>query len=109
MIGERLKSLRKMYGMTLEDVGKRIGVTKATAQRYEAEKISVPYDKICMLADLFQVQPGYLFSNNTTKNMNKGNNDEIEEALKLYKQYKNAIPQIQSAVDSLLKSDESQP
>lgn len=34
---------------------------------------------------------------------------EIEEALKLYKQYKNAIPQIQSAVDSLLKSDESQP
>ena len=35
--------------------------------------------------------------------------DDLEKALRLYKKYKNAIPPIQSAVESLLKSDQSEP
>ena len=35
--------------------------------------------------------------------------DEIEKAMKLYEQYKNAIPQVQSAVEALLKPSRSEP
>lgn len=35
--------------------------------------------------------------------------DELEKAMKLYEQYKNAIPQVQSAVEALLKPSQSEP
>lgn len=34
--------------------------------------------------------------------------DEIEKAMKLYEQYRNAIPQVQSAVEALLKPSQSE-
>lgn len=35
--------------------------------------------------------------------------DDIEKAIKLYEQYKNAIPQVQCAVEALLKPSQSEP
>lgn len=35
--------------------------------------------------------------------------DDIAKAMKLYEQYKNAIPQVQSAVEALLKPSQSEP
>jgi len=40
---------------------------------------------------------------------NKDSSAEIEKAIKLYKKYKKAIPQVQDAVDALLKSSRSDP
>ena len=61
LIGNRLKELRERAGLTLEDVGKKIGVSRATAQRYESGAISgIPYDKIEKLAELYHVSPGYI-------------------------------------------------
>ena len=58
---ENIKSLRDEMDMTLEELGKKIGVSKQTIQRYETGEISnVPYDKIEDLARTFEVSPGYL-------------------------------------------------
>ena len=40
-IGARIKQLRELRGLTLEQVGDSIGVNKATVQRYETGKIDI--------------------------------------------------------------------
>ena len=60
-IGERLKDLRLANGFTLKEVADRIGVSEGTVQRYESDYIKViPYDSITGLADLYDVEPGYI-------------------------------------------------
>lgn len=39
-IGERIKHARDLRGATLEDIAKKVGVTKSTIQRYENGKIN---------------------------------------------------------------------
>ena len=60
-INERLKAKRIQMDMTLEEVGNKIGVSRATIQRYESGVISgIPSDKIEMLAEVFNTTPAYL-------------------------------------------------
>ena len=57
----RIKELRQKKNMTLKQVADAIGVSEATAQRYESGKInSLKYEKAEALAKLFNVSPGYL-------------------------------------------------
>ena len=59
--GERLKKLRDEYNMTLETVGKYIGVSRQTVFKYESGAITnIPSDKIEAIARLFSVSPAYL-------------------------------------------------
>lgn len=39
-IGKRIKYARDLRGATLDDIAKKVGVTKSTIQRYEAGKIT---------------------------------------------------------------------
>lgn len=60
-IGERIKYLRNKNDATLEVVGKAIGVSRQTLQRYESGVIgNIPSDKIEKLAEIFNVSPAYL-------------------------------------------------
>ena len=60
-INEKIRSLRKQRDMTLDDVGKLVGVSRQTIQRYESGVISnIPYDNILLLAKAFNVHPGVL-------------------------------------------------
>ena len=45
-IGEKISTRRKKLGLTLEEVGERVGVAKSTIQRYEAGKIASPKQKL---------------------------------------------------------------
>ena len=60
-IGDRIRNRRKDLNKTLEDIGKKVGVTKATIQRYENGNIvNIPSDKIEMLAKALETTPAYL-------------------------------------------------
>lgn len=60
-IGERIKSLRKQNGMTLQDVATRLNIQKPTVQRYESGVVkNIPNDKLETLAKLFGVTTDYL-------------------------------------------------
>ncbi len=56
-----VKSRRKALGLTMEDVAKGVGVSKATVQRWESGEIAnVRRDKIASLANTLKTTPSYL-------------------------------------------------
>lgn len=60
-IGSRLKELRKEKGLTLEQVGNIIGVSKSTILKYEkGETQNMKRANIQKLAEYFGVSPTYL-------------------------------------------------
>lgn len=60
-MGERIKMLREQRGMTLEELGNKVGVGKSTVRKWETGAIAnMRRDKIQKLADALGVSPGYL-------------------------------------------------
>ncbi len=52
---------RKELGLTLEEIGNSIGVSKATVQRYESGEIkNVGHAKISALSKILNISPSYL-------------------------------------------------
>ena len=69
--GERIKMLREEKHMTIAEVGRRIGVGRSTAYKYETGAIAkIPDDKVEALAQLFGVSEQFL----------KGWSDKREES-----------------------------
>lgn len=60
-VGERIKSLREKQGMTLEELGNKVGVGKSTVRKWENGMIeNMRRDKIAKLASALGVTPLYL-------------------------------------------------
>lgn len=60
-IGEKIYELRKMKGMTLEELGNKIGVGKSTVRKWETGFIAnMRRDKIMLIAKALEVSPAYL-------------------------------------------------
>lgn len=60
-IKDRLKSQRAHKNMTLEEVARKVGVTRATIQKYENGIIAnIPSDKIEALAEALDTTPAYI-------------------------------------------------
>lgn len=97
---DRIKELRIQNHLTLKDIAAKLNITEATAQRYESGNgiKAVPYEKIVEYACLFNVSPAFIMGWEENKPQ-----ADIEKALELYDQYKKSIPQVQNAVDALLK------
>lgn len=60
-MGEKIKYLRTRQGMTLEDLGNKVGVGKSTVRKWETGAIAnMRRNKIASLADALNVSPSYL-------------------------------------------------
>ena len=60
-ISEKIRILRKERGLTLEEVGNRVGVGKSTVRKWESGEIAnMRRDKIALLAAALGVAPSYL-------------------------------------------------
>ena len=58
---EKIKLLRSELGLTLEDVGKAVGVGKSTVRKWETGDIAnMRRDKIVKLARVLHTTPAYL-------------------------------------------------
>jgi len=58
---ERIRNKRLEKGITLAQIADALGVTEATAQRYESGSIkSVPYEHMCAYGKIFGCSPAYL-------------------------------------------------
>ncbi len=120
---ENIKDLRKQNNWTQEELAQKIGYTDRSAiAKIEAGKIDLPQSKIIEFADVFGVEPGDLMGWNDFEIVHDGNiiydkeaaikelltdmpnRSDIVKAVDLYKMYENATPEVQSAVELLLKS-----
>ncbi len=60
-IKDRISSRRAELGLTLEEVGKAVGVSKSAVQKWESGEIAnMRRDKIAKLAIALQCSPAYL-------------------------------------------------
>lgn len=114
-LGDRLKSLRKEKGYTLEQVADKLNTTKVTISRYEKNLREPKKETISQLAKLFNVSADYLLGHTDTRVILTPN-DKIDikkslEEIKLELSSDNTAlfdgePMCQEAIDSLLAAME---
>ncbi|WP_173431965.1 helix-turn-helix domain-containing protein [Sharpea azabuensis] len=60
-IGDKIKQLREQKGMTLEELGNKVGVGKSTVRKWETGMIAnMRRDKIKKVADALDTSPEFL-------------------------------------------------
>lgn len=60
-IGTRIKDLRKLAGLSQEELGRRVGVQRAAINKYEKGTVTnIPIHTIEQMAIIFDVSPTYL-------------------------------------------------
>ena len=60
-IGDRIKELRVMYGLSQEELGGRVGVQRAAINKYEKGLVTnIPLSTIEKMASLFDVSPTFI-------------------------------------------------
>lgn len=86
-LGERLKSLRKEHGYTLEQVAEKLSTTKVTLSRYENNLREPKRETISQFAKLYNVSTDYLHGHT---------NDKFSLTQKDKMDIKNSLEQIKS-------------
>lgn len=81
-IGERLKRLRLERGMTQQEVGEALGITKGAVQKYESGQIvNFRSDTIRKLCDLFGMAPVYFVYDDIAEDYISQNSMEIRSMI----------------------------
>ena len=79
-MGQKIKNLREQKGMTLEDLGNKVGVGKSTVRKWETGIIAnMRRDKIAKIAEALNVSPAYLMG--WEDNLTKENSELIPDIL----------------------------
>ncbi|MBB3000701.1 transcriptional regulator with XRE-family HTH domain [Paraburkholderia tropica] len=60
-LGERLRTLRKARGLSIEQVANSVGVTKSFLSRFERDAVSASVATLLKVCDAIGVRPGTLF------------------------------------------------
>lgn len=77
-IGERLKRLRTEKGLTQEEVGNILGITKAAVQKYENGTITnFRSDTIRKLCKLFGIAPAYFIFDDVENDYSSTNSEQL--------------------------------
>ncbi|WP_443660550.1 helix-turn-helix domain-containing protein [Clostridium algidicarnis] len=75
-MNEKIKAKREELGLTLQEIGEYLGVSKATVQRYESGEIkNLKLGSIEKLAEILKISPSYLMGWEESKDFNEINGD----------------------------------
>lgn len=84
-IGERLKRLRIEKGLTQEEVGNMLGVTKGAIQKYESGQITnFRADTIKQLCMLFGIAPVYFIFEDVEEDYSSANSENLRNMIILH-------------------------
>lgn len=102
--GQRIKNKREELRISQTDLANAIGVSKQTLYKYENDIVTnIPSDVIERLSSRLDCTPGYIMGWENSEAFMDCDPREVEKAAELYEKYLHAIPEIRSAIDSLLK------
>lgn len=106
-IGEIILNRRKELGLTLEEVGKAVGVGKSTVKKWESGFISnMKRDKISLLAKVLKVSPAVFIEDDMIELISVQNSDEKELILIFNSLNTEGKEQLMKQAKILLKVDE---
>lgn len=102
-IGTIIRTRRADLGLTLEDVGKAVGVSKSTVKKWEDGFIeNMRRDKIATLASVLKISPVSLITGELILAEHSDNNFHLtEHEMRLIRAYRSQ-PSLQIAVDRTL-------
>jgi transcriptional regulator with XRE-family HTH domain len=113
-VGERIKQRRLELGLSQDELAKKVGYkSRSSINKIELSR-DLPLRKVELMAKALDTTPGYLmgwsdetsiFIESKEPQGDRGEAHLIEYAKRLYEHYQKASPEIQKAVDLLLKSD----
>jgi len=66
-IADRIQNLRKMKGISQEELADRIGVSRQAVSKWESEQSIPEIDKIIIMSDFFEVTTDYILKGIETK------------------------------------------
>lgn len=102
-INKLISERRKELGLTLEEVGKIVGVSKSTVKKWEDGFISnMKRDKIALLSKALKLNPVVLITGEENIREQNNNNLLLSEHEKQVILAYRARPDMQNAVDTLL-------
>ena len=108
--GERIKHKREQLNISQTDLAEQVGVAKQTLYKYENDIVTnIPSDVIEKLSAKLECSPAYIMGWEDEEIFVDTEHPHDSKAIELYEKYIHAIPEIQAAVDSLLKSSRSDP
>lgn len=109
--GERIKQRREELNMRPTELAKRAKISKQTLYKYERDIITnIPSDKLQRIADALDIEPSYLMGWKAEAHFaTLQQSAEETRAKELYSLYENATPEVQSAVELLLRSSQQTP
>jgi len=67
MMKLRIREIRKKCGLTMKELGSRVGVSESTISQYETGKRQPDYETLLKIADYFNVSVDYLLCQDTEK------------------------------------------
>lgn len=106
---ENIRELRKQNNLTQEELASRMGYTDRSAiAKIESGKVDLSQSKILEFAKIFNVDPGDLMGWDEVE-VQAVTDEERVKAERLYELYEQASPDVQSAVELLLKSAQQKP
>ena len=104
--GETLKNLRDIKGMTQNDLGELLGVSRATIAGYETKNHQPDYEKLEKLARYFDVSIDYLLTGEDTFHIEHMKRPPINEKVldtEVLKVYKTLAPEAKQDALKYLK------
>lgn len=78
-----LKYIRKLYGLTLENVSDFVKVSKQTVSKWENGQMSITYDNLKKLSELFFIPQEYFFKELTDDDVVKLQEHKLMSELKM--------------------------
>ena len=105
-LGERLKKKRKELGLSQEELAKRLGLkSKSTICKIERGDDNLTTTAIRKYANALNVEPGYLMGWEEVE-VQAVTDEERIKAERLYDLYTKSSPEVQQAVELMLKSSQ---
>lgn len=113
MYYETFDLLCKARNVNQRTVSLATGIATATLSNWKNGNYTPKIDKLQKIADYFDVTVEYLMTGKESDSENKVSTlpydpEQVAEAMKIYSQYQNASPEIQKAIELLLKSSQSE-
>ena len=106
-LGQRIRERRKELGLSQEELAKRLGnKSRASVCTVEKDKEDLTTTRIRQYAEALECSPAYLmgWEIQGQPDDNESKEDFVKKATALYRAYTDATPEIQSAIDTLIKA-----